>query len=385
MTVSSFVGMHADEAETDWNKSIYGVKNSHSSILCSGFRTAFSDKQVMIYDKAEHTFLDTNGVTRFYQDYSNVLTQIRESVKSEFSVNSVFTIVIITQNKPASLARLITALNKAINNNNNNIDLVISVNKDRTGLYDLQTLKHLTQCEWSHGHKLLHLTSNHLTHIQQWLDIDTILSENTPFLILQDDVTVSPHFYTMITTAVRSISWEEGVIGGISLEPPLSFPPDSKVYMKLTARYQDNLVLSQPMSSRALYPNPLMWRKFTKWAREATIDPDFNTKQLFNTFAASNINFGDKTEWYEGMADVWFGYFLEKTESSMGYLMHPKGVIASWGYRGLEGTERFLGYDCSLKNVEIKTQIPILTDNKPMFRFNLAPPIIQIEKVKKLY
>ena len=139
------------------------------------------------------------------------------------------------------------------------------------------------------------------------------------------------------------------------------------------------------MSSRALYPNPVIWREFTKWAREATIDPNFNTKQLFNTFAASNINFGDKTEWYAGMAGVWFGYFLEKIGSNMGYLMHPRGVIATWEYRGLEGTENFLGYDCSLKNVEIKTQIPILTHHNPVFRFNSNPPIIQIEKVKKLY
>lgn len=378
--------MNADTVETEWNRNIYGVKNSHSSILCSEFRTVFSDKEVVIYDKARQAFLATEEVTRFHVEYTNVLRQVRENARIGFSENSVLTIVIITQNKPASLSRLITALNRAINNNNNNnIDLVISVNKGRTDLYDLQTLRQLTEYEWTHGHKLTHLTPTYLTHIQQWLHIDTFLSENSPFLLLQDDVTVSPHFYKMVTTAVSSISWEDGVIGGISLEPPLSFPPDSKVYMKLTARYHDNLVLAQPISSRALYPNPVIWRQFSKWAREATTDPNFNTKQLIETFAASNINYGDKTEWYGGMGGVWYGHFLEKRGSSMGYLIHPRGVIAYWEYRGLDGTENFLGYDCSLKNVEFKTQIPILTHNKPKFRFNPIPPIVEIETVKKLY
>ncbi|KAI6654963.1 hypothetical protein LOD99_2841 [Oopsacas minuta] len=377
--------LYADQGETDWNEKIFGVKTSHSSILCSEFQTIHSDKEIMIYDKVKHTFLSTNLVTKFSEGYNTAIRNIQNTRKGEYFDNSDLTFVVVTLNKPHSLERLITQLNNVAYNCH--LNLAIIVNRGKTQLFDLQTLNVVSNSKWVHGDKLIHLSHKHLTQLEQWLEVDKL--GITQFILFQDDVTLSTYFYIALTKAMdsikESISWLEGNIGGVSLEPPLTFPPNSKAYLKLSAQYQDNLVMSQPINSRALFPNPLVWRLFSDWARETINSNKFNIKDLGNTFAARNINYGDKTDWYKTIAGVWFCYYLELTHRTLGYLKHPKGVIATWGYRGLEGTNNFLGYNCSLKNVIIKTQIPILTDENPKFRFSGNPPVIKIEEIDKLY
>ena len=388
----SSIGMNADVYETEWNKKIYGVQTSHSSILCSTYKTNYisnSKAEIFIYDKQRETVLSTIEVDMFREDYIRTLNKFPNNQTSHSLGGSpTLTLIIMTENKPESLSRLLNVINEIPYNDI--VDLVISVNQGLSGLYDLQTLKILLKFEWKYGHKTVSLKDTHLSQINLWLEADMLMSEHSPFLILQDDVMISKHFYTALNGVLdkckQTAEWIEGRVGGISLEPPLTFPPNSKAYFKLTKEFPDNLLLAQPMRSRALYPNPLVWGLFTEWARKSLSNTNkFKAKELSSTFAAQSINYGDKTEWFREMADVWFSYYLEQIGGSLGYLIHSKGVLATWAFRGLEGNNMFLGFNCSLKSVKVKTLIPILWYKNPEFHFSKNPPFIKIENIDKLY
>ena len=386
------LGMNADPEETNWNKKIYGVGTSHSSILCSTYRTNYSSNskdKILIYNKIEESFLSTNNADTFSNDYYMTLSDFQSYERIEPSRESpTLSLIINTENKPESLARLLNALH--VIHYNSVVDLIININKCRSELYDLETLKVALGFHWKYGHKTISLKDQHLSQINLWLEVDKLIHGYSPFLLLQDDVMLSQHFYTALNDALleckHTAEWVEGRIGGISLEPPLTFPPDILVYLKLTKDYRENLLLAQPMRSRALYPNPFAWEFFTEWVRRSLSGTSkFNTRELSSTFAAQNINNGDKTEWYKEMADVWYGYYLEQIRGSLGYLLHSKGALATWAYRGLEGTYQFLGFNCSLRSISVKTQIPILWYKNPQFYFSKNPHSISIKQIEKLY
>ena len=389
-TVICSLGMNTDPYETNWNNNIYGVKASHSSILCSTYKTDYistSKAEIFIYDKQRETVLSTKEVNTFRDDFNNTLSIILNNKESEsFRKPPSLTLIIITENKPESLARLLNAIIEIPYNNV--VDLIISVNKGNSGLYDMETLKVILRFHWKFGHKKVSLKDEHLNQINLWLEADKLMNGYSPFLILQDDVMLSTHFYTALNGALEkckdSSEWKEGRIGGISLEPPLTFPPNNRDYLKLTKEFPESLILAQPIRSRALYPNPIVWELFSEWARKSlSITSKFKTRELASTFAARSINYGDKTEWYREMAGVWFSYYLEQIGGSLGYLIHSKGVLATWAYRGLEGTNQFLGFNCSLNTVKVKTLIPILLYKNPEFRFSKNPPFTRIKQIEK--
>ena len=375
-----FLAMNADKYDNEWNKNIFGEKVSHSSILCADFKSEFQRKEILILDKEKSEYLHSNDDNSFFDYYRRELEKIERCEKYGKLGNACLTIIILTTNKPDSLSRLLQNINKSVYNNKR-IDLRININRGQSGFYDLETLKIASEFDWAHGSKCSHL-SNHEDGLSQWIESSNF-SDSTPFLLLEDDVTLSTHFYTALSGAVDTYQatqeWQRGGIGGISLEPPITSPYSLKSYHQLVARYSESMVLSRPILSRAFYPNQLVWRQFTDWVRGVKSGvTKFRTSALADTFAVSQLNNGNKTEWYKGMFGVWFSYFVEMRSGTIGYLLDTKGAIGTWAYRGLDGSENFLSYECSLENAYVKTRIPILNVENPNFRFSPSPSRIEI-------
>lgn len=120
-------------------------------------------------------------------------------------------IVISAYNRPASLSRLLTAIKNAVYDTDE-IELVISIDKSDTG--DVTAVaKHF---EWQYGPKKIIEHAAHLGLKQHILSCGDLAHEYGSVILLEDDLLVSPHFYSYAQQAQDHYRHDRK-IAGISL------------------------------------------------------------------------------------------------------------------------------------------------------------------------
>lgn len=121
-------------------------------------------------------------------------------------------IVIAAYDRPASLARLLSSLTNAEYPDENDIELIISI--DYSGDNDCRKIA--VEFDWTHGKKTVICHKNHLGLREHIIRCGDLSLNYNGIIILEDDLIVSPAFYYYSLEVSRFYSKSER-IAGISL------------------------------------------------------------------------------------------------------------------------------------------------------------------------
>ena len=116
-------------------------------------------------------------------------------------------ISVITQNRPASLVRLLSSMASAHYVGDN---IPLSFHIDRK--VDIQTLRLANNFDWPHGNKLLHRRIIQGGLIRAVSESWYPTSDHTFGLLLEDDVEVSPFFYLWLKYTLLVYHYDPKVI-----------------------------------------------------------------------------------------------------------------------------------------------------------------------------
>ncbi|MBO6030440.1 MAG: glycosyltransferase family 2 protein [Prevotella sp.] len=121
-------------------------------------------------------------------------------------------IVAVTYNRIGSLNRLLDSLDRAFYPANKDITLIISVDKSDSDLVE----RFADGFEWTHGEKIVDKHEKNLGLRPHMLSLRKWFSRFDAIVVLEDDIVVSPNFYTYTEQAVEKYH-NNAMVAGISL------------------------------------------------------------------------------------------------------------------------------------------------------------------------
>ena len=121
-------------------------------------------------------------------------------------------IIAVTYNRPRSLARLLDSLEQAYYPTNQNITLIISVDKSNTD----EVEKFADQYKWPHGTKIVDRHEQNLGLRPHMMSLGKWFEQYDAIVVLEDDLVVSPNYYTYTVQTVEKYH-SCPAIAGISL------------------------------------------------------------------------------------------------------------------------------------------------------------------------
>lgn len=121
-------------------------------------------------------------------------------------------IIIVAYNRPRSLARLLSSLNRA-NYPNNGIELIISIDRSDD---NQEVLDIANSFDWVYGKKIVKYQEVNLGLRKHILQCGDLTATYDSVIVLEDDLYVAPNFYFFATNAL-DFSNNENRIGGVSL------------------------------------------------------------------------------------------------------------------------------------------------------------------------
>lgn len=133
-------------------------------------------------------------------------------------------IVCVAYNREKSLSRLLSSLQDAYYNCN--VDLIISIDKSN----NINVAKVADAYNWPFGSKRVIKHEKNLGLRKHVLGVGDFLNEYDGIIVLEDDLTVSPNFYSYAQQAA-DFFWNDMNIAGISL---YSFAVNYQTYMPFT-------------------------------------------------------------------------------------------------------------------------------------------------------
>lgn len=126
-------------------------------------------------------------------------------------LNSEITIVIVAYNRPKSLKRLLSSLNKAYYNKDK-VRLYISIDKGDNN----HVLKIAENFEWSYGEKIINYNKENLGLRNHIIQCGNLTKDFNNIIVLEDDLYVSKNFYLFTKQALQYYNNKKKV-AGISL------------------------------------------------------------------------------------------------------------------------------------------------------------------------
>jgi hypothetical protein len=252
-------------------------------------------------------------------------------------------IVVVGYNRKDSLKRLLTSLQNAVYKNQDNIDLVISL--DYSGSKDCFELA--GAFEWSWGVKKIIQQKNRLGLKAHIISCGNLTDEYGAIILLEDDLYVSKYFYQY---AVQVVSFynNDPKIAGIALYN-YRFNEFAKCPFEPISDQYDNYFLKVPCSWGQIWTNS-QWKSFLHFFNDRTNDegifiPDIvklwplesSWKRVFFEYMIAenkyfvyprislSTNFGDAGQHYNNIVSIWQTpmlmqdkeFFLSKLEDSI--------------------------------------------------------------------
>ncbi|WAR09660.1 hypothetical protein MAR_034736, partial [Mya arenaria] len=104
-------------------------------------------------------------------------------------------ILVIVYNRAQSMLRLLNSINEA-NFDGDNVKLEVWIERSKAGVVDTLTVKTAEEFVFKHGHYEVSKHSQHVEIYRQWFATwKPRVNSSEIAVILEDDLTVSPHFY----------------------------------------------------------------------------------------------------------------------------------------------------------------------------------------------
>lgn len=121
-------------------------------------------------------------------------------------------VVAVAYNRVDSLSRLISSLERSYYPEDKNVTLIVSIDKSNTDVVE----KYAESYHWPYGDKIIDKHEKNLGLREHMLSLGKWFEKFDAIVVLEDDIVVSPNFYTYTCQSVEKYYCSE-VIAGISL------------------------------------------------------------------------------------------------------------------------------------------------------------------------
>ena len=248
-------------------------------------------------------------------------------------------IIAVAYNRPDSLRRLLTSLDKAVYEND--VTLVISIDKADN---ETEVLDVAEKFEWKYGKKIIRLFPERQGLRKHIIQCGDLSNEYDAVIILEDDLVVSKGFYTYMCSALNFYV-NEHQITGISLYSHEWNGYAGKFFQPIVDEFdtylgQFSITWGQCWTSK-------WWNNFKKWYLE------HEDKLGFNRLIPENIN-----HW---SCQSWGRYFVNYIVEKNLYYVIPRTSLST--------NFSEVGQHCQNGNTD--HQVKILFSNKR--NYNFAP------------
>mmetsp|Transcript_24438 Transcript_24438/g.35065 ORF Transcript_24438/g.35065 Transcript_24438/m.35065 type:complete len:892 (+) Transcript_24438:22-2697(+) len=261
------------------------------------------------------------------------------------------TIRIITMDRPESLARLLTSLQKAHYEGDTvhiefHIDKPASSKKDTTKYEEV--LKLSKEFEWPYGVKKLYPQTENAGIFKMWVKPFSDQNDGSKLsilMVLEDDMEVSPYYYHWAKRVMVNYSSDNSNLYGFTIQRQ-----HSVLGIKKGGKYQLTYVDKQVDPSAPLYRYQLLstwgqfffprhWNAFVKWALPA--------RQLHSRGAFTPcVPYLFCNKWYldrpQHIWSIWFNYYVYQTGLTNLYVnyhhysaLHDFGLLINYRENGL--------------------------------------------------
>ncbi len=247
-------------------------------------------------------------------------------------------VVVVAYNRPRSLNRILTSLNKAYYPNRD-IELIISIDQAEG---NQEVLEIANNYRWEYGTKTVNYQETNLGLKKHILKCGALSKEFGSVIVLEDDLFVSPGFFFYACKAL-TFSLDKTYIGGISLYNHLLNVHTRNHFTSYEDGY-DNWYF-QFASSWGQAWTKEHWVGFEQWL-------DNNQKlRPSNKIPNNVINWSDKS---------WLKYYIVYLIETNKYFLYPKTSFST----NFSDVGTHIGKDSTVY------QVPLFFDKKEKFSFS---------------
>lgn len=178
-------------------------------------------------------------------------------------------IIAVAYNRVDSLSRLLVSLDSAYYDEKENVPLIISIDKSNTDIVE----KFADNYQWKHGNKIVKKHEKNLGLREHILSLGEWFDNFDALIIFEDDLVVSPNFYTYARQTIDKYSASDDV-AGISLYSFHINYQTGLFFVPLKSEY-DVYFMNCAMSWGQIWVKK-QWQEFYKWYQSHLDFPPFD-------------------------------------------------------------------------------------------------------------
>lgn len=247
-------------------------------------------------------------------------------------------IIVITQNRSKSLHRLLNSLNEA-EYESDKVALDIWIDRSKSNVVSEETLQVARGFKFQKGQTNVQIHPTHVGIKGQWLKTWTPSNmETEKAVILEDDLTVSRHFYSFLKLVHTKYKHRLDV-AGFSLHGSSIRHSDGKCCLEVSA--ENKVFLYPVVGTWGFSPNNKNWFAFLDWYE------DVLRRNITVPLPTNNI----ASRWYQkylkkGKGDTMWGIeYMYYTQKNKEYILYPnfpghRGLSFHWCEKGMHYSEK---------------------------------------------
>lgn len=251
-------------------------------------------------------------------------------------------LVVMTMNRAWSLDRLLKSLDHAKYPPGASVDLQVTIDRDFSENVDQPTMKILESLDWRHGIYEVKVWPHKVGLYGQWVESwPAELYPNDLYkavILLEDDLEVSPYYFTWFTEAHKYYGGKEKVAAITGQRPNLVAAINGPASVESVVPEGTKAFGYMLMATWSLSPIPQVWCEFRQWVKDKRTNyPDFVPTvpgivpdQWYSHFRSR----GEE----ENMWEMWFIRFVDERGLHTIYPWVSNGreaMVSNWKEVGL--------------------------------------------------
>ncbi|KAL4226669.1 hypothetical protein ACF0H5_014649 [Mactra antiquata] len=283
-----------------------------------------------------------NYTSVWSEDFFGLMPKLQNSSKLKIDTVSLndaqkqydLRMIAIVYNRANSLKRLLKSINGA-DFGKDSIKLEVWIDRSKEGKFDTATIDAAVAFEFKHGDYSVNIHTEHVGIYGQWLSTwKPQLNSSEIAVILEDDLTVSPHFYKYLKLVHKKYD-NVPEINGYALQGHSikHFVHDTST---LVGPKDSHVFLYPVLGTWGFSPNTKNWIKFLDWFAVAHSDKDF-VPDIPNNIVSNWYRQFIQSGKSDGMWSIWHIYYAWEHMEYTLYCNFPAhlGLTVNWKEPGL--------------------------------------------------
>ena len=181
-------------------------------------------------------------------------------------------IIVLAYNRASSLLKCLTSLN-SVDFGTTSVSLHVWIDRsNETDEVDGETHSVANHFHFSHGHYKVHVQPSHVGILSQWINVWRPCRNSSEIaLILEDDMTVSQHFWRWLKSA-HSAYRNRTDLSGYGLSHP-GMEHMHATYLDIPAKF--TIYMYKVICTWGFSPHPESWRTFQEWFYKSEMNSTF--------------------------------------------------------------------------------------------------------------